>query len=233
MASEIKTAIILAGGLGTRLRSVIDDLPKPLADINGKPFLALLIDYLIKYEIKEIILATGYLSNQIEDYFRNYSDEIEIKFSIEEELLGTGGAINLAVKNFKLKEDFLLLNGDSILTLDIKDFISRHFRNKSRLSIALKKMEKPYRYGTVELNNNMVIKFKEKDKIESGLINTGVYLINPSIFKNELPIKFSFEQEILEKENNIHGFIYDDYFVDIGIPEDYQKAKKELVNYLN
>lgn len=231
MENKISTAVILVGGLGTRLRSVINDLPKPLADINGKPFLAHLIDYLIKYKFKKIILASGYLSDKIEKYFSDYSKDVEILFSVEKERLGTGGAVKLAIQNYDLKNDFLLLNGDSILSLDINNFINNHKSNN--LSIALKKMIKPHRYGTVKLNNNFIEEFKEKQEIDEGIINTGIYAINPKIISNISADKFSFEKEILEKIENIYGYVYDDYFVDIGIPEDYEKAEKELLKYLH
>ncbi|HLD76654.1 MAG TPA: D-glycero-beta-D-manno-heptose 1,7-bisphosphate 7-phosphatase [Rickettsiales bacterium] len=238
--------IILAGGLGTRLREVVKDVPKPMADIAGKPFLALLLDYLKNYKITKVIISSYHLHEKITSYFGDEYEGIKISYSLENQLLGTGGAIINSLKNCDLTKPILVLNGDSFLQIDYKKFIKFHFDNGCDLSVALRKMEDCSRYGAVEINDqNKIISFKEKPltpalspqagrgSVDSfGLINGGIYIINPKIFQQfNLPEKFSFEQNFLMKylqDLEFKGFVSDDYFIDIGIPDDYVKAQEEL-----
>lgn len=210
-----------------------------MAEINGKPFMAYVIDHLFAFGINEIILCVGHLHPKVSEFFDNYrSSEINIKYSIENEPLGTGGAVNLAVHNYNIKENFLLLNGDSIFLFPINELIKKHFKEKSQLSLSLKLMEKPYRYGTVVLNeNSRVIKFNEKQGIEKGLINCGVYCVEPNLFESfSIYSKFSFEKDVMENcvtEKRIFGEVFDGYFIDIGLPESYQEAKNNLQSELS
>ncbi|EAL7336265.1 NTP transferase domain-containing protein, partial [Campylobacter jejuni] len=172
-------AIILCGGLGTRLKSVIKDIPKPMAPINDKPFLEFIFEYLKKQGIKEVILAVSYKYEVIQEYFKDEFLGIKIKYSIEKEPLGTGGAIKEALKF--IKNEAYVLNGDTIFDIDLKKLIL----NNSKICLALKQMNDFDRYGTVELDSKNYIKlFKEKEFKKQGLINGGIYFLNKDIFND-------------------------------------------------
>lgn len=225
--------IILAGGMGTRLREVLPDLPKPMAPINGKPFLHYLLKWLSEYQIDKIILSVGFKAECIINYFGASFNDIPIEYTIEEKPLGTGGAILYALQRTN-SDNILIVNGDTYFPIDIKKFYDAHIKNKSLLSIALKPMRNFDRYGSVECNGDTIIRFNEKKMQTSGLINGGIYLVNKQILdKREFPIVFSFETEILEKEaasSKIKGFVFDIAFMDIGTPEDYCRAESILMD---
>ena len=229
--------IILAGGFGTRLQSVVKDLPKPMAPIAGKPFLDWLISYLSDFDPNKIILSTGYKHETIEAYFGNRFKNIPIVYSIETEPLGTGGAIKKAF-NLVDTANCLVLNGDTFLHVDHSDFLSFHTSSKSGFTMALKPMLNPSRYGTVEIEGNSIMRFNEKDPdLTEGLINTGVYLMSKD-FVDYFPEeeKFSFENDFMEIKTGkieMKAFIANDYFIDIGIPEDYKKANDEFPALFN
>ncbi len=213
-------AIVLAGGLGTRLRSVVQDLPKPMAPINGKPFLVFVLEYLKKQGITEIILSVSYKHELIQEYFKDEFYGMKIHYNIEKELLGTGGAIKDALKF--VKNEAYVLNGDTFFDIDLKKLIL----SNGKICIVLKQMQNFDRYGTVNVDEQgFVTSFEEKVFKKEGLINGGIYLIKKDIFdKFSLKEKFSFE-DFLQKNHKILKIqtrIFDDYFVDIGVPEDYQ-----------
>jgi D-glycero-alpha-D-manno-heptose 1-phosphate guanylyltransferase len=222
-------AIVLAGGLGTRLRSVVQNVPKPMADINGKPFLEYLLEYLYKNQIKKIILSVGYKWQIIKDYFGKSYKDMEIIYSIEDEPLGTGGAVKKAL-SFVENDEFFLLNGDTFFNIKLNHLDEFMKKNNSHIVISLKQMKNFDRYGVIETDKNgKVTAFKEKEYKKEGNINGGIYLIKKNIFDNFiLPKKFSFENFLTENVNNLQIFAksFDSYFIDIGIPEDYEKAKR-------
>ncbi|HEA6928460.1 nucleotidyltransferase family protein [Campylobacter lari] len=212
-------AIVLAGGLGTRLKSVVQDLPKPMAPINGKPFLTFVLEYLKKQGITEVILSVSFKYELIQEYFEDEFDGIKIRYNIENELLGTGGAIKDALK--LIQNQAYVLNGDTIFDIDLKKLVL----NDSKICIALKQMQNFDRYGTVNVDDQgIVTSFEEKIFKKQGLINGGIYLLKKDIFdKFDLEKKFSFE-EFLQSNCNalkIQTQIFDGYFIDIGIPQDY------------
>ncbi|WP_192801287.1 MULTISPECIES: nucleotidyltransferase family protein [Campylobacter] len=217
-------AIVLAGGLGTRLRSVVQDLPKPMAPINGKPFLAFVLEYLKKQGIAEIILSVSYKYELIQEYFKDEFHGMKIHYNIEKELLGTGGAIKDALEF--IQNQVYVLNGDTFFDVDLKKLIL----NDSKICIALKQMQNFDRYGTVNVDEQgIVTSFEEKVFKKQGLINGGIYLLKKDIFDEfSLEKKFSFEEFLQEnyKLLKIQTQIFDDYFIDIGIPEDYIKFIK-------
>ncbi|MCC6722453.1 MAG: nucleotidyltransferase family protein [Bacteroidia bacterium] len=229
--------IILAGGMGTRLQSVIKDVPKPMAMVANKPFLYWLINYVSKFNPPKIIISTGHLSQTIKDFFGTAFGEITIEYSHEEYPLGTGGAIKKALHKCNT-QNCIVLNGDSIFKIDFNSFFKFHKIHNSNFSMALKLVDNPYRYGTVELIKDRIIGFREKDNtLKKGLINTGIYLFSKNIYdlmpKDE---KFSFEKDFLEKKLdfiNFKGYISDGYFIDIGIPDDYKKANYEFPQIFN
>jgi D-glycero-alpha-D-manno-heptose 1-phosphate guanylyltransferase len=232
-----KSAIILCGGLGTRLKSVLIDTPKCLAPINGIPFLYFLFKQLKDWD--EIILSVGYLSEQVQDYAESIAHEFDfkIKFAYENEPLGTGGGIALACKKVEGKHT-LVLNGDTMYHIQLDHFMKAHIATNSDLSLALKPMEDADRYGLVAIDEDQkIIAFKEKKTGSSGLINGGIYALRSDLFDQmNMPEKFSFEQDFVEpnlKKLAINGIIADAYFIDIGIPSDYEKAQTEIPNLEN
>lgn len=194
-----------------------------MAPVNGKPFLEFIFKYLKKQDIKEIILAVSYKYEIIQEYFKDEFLGIKIKYSIEKEPLGTGGAIKQAL-NF-IQDKTYVLNGDTFFDIDL----SKLKLNQSRICFALKYMQDFDRYGAVELDDQKFIKsFKEKEFLKQGLINGGIYLISKTIFEDFiLEDKFSFETFLQNNYKNLNARaeIFKDYFIDIGIPEDYKKFK--------
>lgn len=230
-------AIILAGGFGTRLQSVVNDVPKPMAPINNEPFLNYVFAYLKHFGIEHVVLSTGYLAQKISDYYKDEFNGIRISYALEETPLGTGGGIRLAMEKC-FTENVLVLNGDSFFDVDLHHYYTNYISNQSDCSLALRKVDNAARYGTITLGENSHIKaFKEKDSIEKeGLINGGVYILNRNVFlhKTQADIAFSIEKDFYEKriaELNIYGFEYNGYFIDIGIPEDYNKAQDDFKGF--
>ncbi len=223
----IKEAIILVGGLGTRLRSVVADVPKCMAPVNGIPFINFVISYLKNEGVERFILSLGYKSEVIIEYIEKEFKNTEIEYVIEKEPLGTGGAVKLACSKVK-GSDVLILNGDTLFNIDIKYFADFHNNNKADFSVALKEMKDFNRYGSVEIDNNFAIKaFNEKMFCSKGLINGGVYALKVSPFLQiPFPSAFSFEKDYLEKNidsKKFYGLPCEYYFIDIGIPEDYSR----------
>lgn len=229
-------AIVLVGGLGTRLRSVVSDVPKPMACINDIPFLEYILNYLNKHQVKKIILCTGYKGNIVREYFGYIYKGSEIVYSNEDTPLGTGGAIKKALSKCK-NEKVFVLNGDTYFDINLSHMKDIYSKNKCDIAIGIKHMTNFDRYGSVVLENNKVSRFEEKKFVESGFINGGVYYIDRNLF-HKYPCeedKFSFEQEFIEKNINnlnIEAYISNNYFIDIGIPEDYKKAQNELRNII-
>lgn len=230
-------AIILAGGLGTRLSHLLPDLPKCMAPVNNKPFLEYLLNYLSKQNIKKIILSVGYRYEPIINYFGHSFKNLSIKYAIEPEPLGTGGAIAYAAR-YTENQNFFILNGDTIFPANLEKLELAHFNKNADISILIKRLDNTSRFGTVIINKNYKITgFKEKQNINlKGYINGGIYIINKNILNNKnLNKKFSFEKDLLEKyyiDNNFYALNSDAYFIDIGVPEDYHKAEKEFPNLL-
>ncbi|MBI3510961.1 MAG: nucleotidyltransferase family protein [Bacteroidetes bacterium] len=232
----IKEAIILAGGLGTRLRSAVNDLPKSMADVNGKPFLHYLFLHLQKHGISKAVLSVGYMAEKIESHFgKNYLG-IEINYAYENEPIGTGGGIRLAMEKCS-GAHVLAMNGDSFLNLDLKIFSETHLSGTADATLALRKVNDASRYGTVQLDGTRIIAFREKDPLAHGnaLINAGVYALRMKTFLRNTESEKSFSIELdffgkLAEKLWLQSFPCDGYFIDIGIPEDYERAKSEFGN---
>jgi D-glycero-alpha-D-manno-heptose 1-phosphate guanylyltransferase len=225
-------AIILAGGLGTRLRSAVPDLPKCMAPVNGKPFIAYVIDHFQKQGVHKFILSLGYKHESIADFITLQFSVTNFQFVIEEEPLGTGGAIQLACSK-ATTENVVITNGDTLFKINLGKLSTAHQQSNADCTLSLKPMNNFDRYGVVELNaRHQITSFREKKYYENGLINGGVYALNiPSFLNEAMPEKFSFEKDYLEKFYAIRkmsGVIQDEYFIDIGIPEDYNRAQNEL-----
>lgn len=234
----IKEAIILAGGLGTRLRPVVSDTPKCMAPVAGKPFLHYVISFLQASGIQCFIFSVGYLHEIIEEYLEKNHSQLNYKLSLENEPLGTGGAIKLACSKAYSK-NVIVVNGDTLYKVTASSLSRFHEQANAHCTLSLKPMRNFDRYGVVELNNDHSIKsFKEKQYYVSGLINGGMYALNIEKFLQEpLPNKFSFEKDYLERnvhqqtagKPKLYGIVQDAYFIDIGIPEDYERAQSELL----
>lgn len=222
--------MILAGGLGTRLKGILGELPKPMAPINKLPFLHYLLNYLSNQGVKEVFLCVGFKHEVIVRYFGDHFRDIKIFYTIEKELLGTGGAIMPVLS--KWKEPFFLLNGDTFFEADLKSFSEAFFKLRPLASLSLKPVFNQDRYGAVQLDGQQITAFTEKKFIESGWINAGVSILTSEIFEGKLPGDvFSYEKDLFEKKaasHFLHGFVQDEYFIDIGIPEDYERAQKEI-----
>ncbi len=228
-------AIVLAGGFGTRLQSVVSDVPKPMAEVQQKPFLEHILLYLKQKGISRVILSVGYMHEIIQHYFNHAFAGMAIDYVIEDTPLGTGGAIVKALPCLQ-QEQVFIINGDTFFDVNLETLLAHHIRHRSDLTLSLKPMENFDRYGRVEVDNNLkVIDFKEKEFSVQGYINGGIYILNKNIFTPfKLTKQFSFEAFMQENINdlNIYATIFDNYFIDIGIPEDYQRAQTELVKYL-
>lgn len=206
-----------------------------MADINGKPFLQHLLDYLILQGIKTCILSVGYKWESISSYFGSTYRSLALSYCVEDTPLGTGGAIMKAVKSSD-EESFFVFNGDTFFAIDLKLFFEKHHKGNWMLSIALKSMSDFDRYGVVVTGDTGAIRsFEEKKHYKQGNINGGVYLIERRLFELlQLPEKFSFEKDLMEPNCSKHqfqGIVFNDYFIDIGIPEDYELAKNELEKF--
>ena len=226
-------AIVLAGGLGSRLQQVLSDLPKCMAPVHGRPFLTYVLDMLEARKINKVILSVGYLKNSIISYFGEKYNSLSITYSIEDEPLGTGGAIKKAL-NHCLNEDVFIVNGDTCFEPDFKAMTVLHRSSGADITLAVKFMDDTSRYGLVISDQaERIIEFREKDsQAGSGWINGGVYLAKKSVFNDFQNQKFSFENDLLKnscKKMKMLAFQTDAFFLDIGIPEDYNKAQ-ELLN---
>lgn len=228
----INQAIILAGGLGTRLREVLPDQPKCMAPVNGKPFLAFVLDNLIKQNISEVILSVGFRKAQIINYFGNSYHSLQIKYSAENEPLGTGGAIKAA---FQLctDQDVFVVNGDTLFTPDLSAMQQVHATGFAAATIAVKFMADASRYGRVLFNHQgEITAFTEKSATAiAGWINGGVYLLNRNLLETQKDYTFSLEKDVFEKMHpkfKMLAFKNDAFFLDIGIPEDLVKAQTLL-----
>ena len=229
-----KEAIVLAGGFGTRLQSVLGDIPKPMAPIGDVPFLEYLLDYLFSEGIEHIVLSVGYRHETIMDYFGKSFKGLKLSYCIEKTPLGTGGGIKESL-SFCDSNQVFVINGDTYF--DVSLDVMRNHSNQKDLLLALCPMKNSDRYGSVELDERgRVLKFKEKQFLEFSLINGGIYLINCKIFDGkDVADKFSFEKDIMEAyvdKSNIYGMVFENYFVDIGVPEDYARAQIELPQLL-
>ena len=222
------TAVILSGGLGTRLRSVVLGQPKVLSEVNSRPFIAYLLDQLSQAGIEKVVLCTGYLGEQVKATFGEYYKDITLLYSQERITLGTGGALRLALPLLK-SEPVLVLNGDSFCQADFVNFLNQHITKKATASLLLAEVPDFSRYGSVRMSmNGEITSFEEKSrKAGHGLINAGVYLLN-NTFLESIPvnINISLEHEMfpLWINKGLYGFQNKGNFLDIGIPQDYAAA---------
>lgn len=229
---EQREGIVLAGGLGTRLRSVVSDLPKCMAPVAGRPFLYYLLKYMEAQHFTRVVLALGYMHETVQQWLAGEKRDFEIRCSLEETPLGTGGAIRQAL-NRTDGDEVYILNGDTFFDVDADEMARVHRTSGAAATIALKPMTDFSRYGVVETTpQGRIAAFREKKYCPHGQINGGVYLIDKKSGLLDFPSeRFSFETDILQQRVRdclLTGYTSDGYFIDIGIPEDYEKADTDF-----
>lgn len=233
-------AVVLAGGLGTRLRSVVPDMPKPMADVQGNPFLSYLLTYWADQGVKSFVLSVGYKRESIIKFFGSSFCGIPIEYVQEQQPLGTGGALILA--SSRLHEPFLLLNGDTFFRVQLEPLINFHASNNSKFTYTLFRATESDRYGAINLapNSTRIELIGNAPAMYGGLANAGVYLVDPTVLiSKEIKIgsKYSLEDELvpqlLDKNVPLHGFEVEGEFIDIGVPHDYFKAVKNLPKFVD
>lgn len=224
--------VVLAGGMGTRLRSVVAELPKCLAPVAGRPFLAWLLDDLRGAGFDHIILSLGYRHEAVEDWVATLPGRDSITFVVEKEPLGTGGGVRLALEQAR-EERVFVLNGDTYFGVDFRAMQSSHQQSGAKATLALKPMRDFDRYGEVLCEEDgSVTAFREKQPCAAGLINGGIYLLRRDALR-AMPERFSLEKDYFEPlaaAGALAGFRSDGYFIDIGIPEDYARAQRDFAS---
>jgi D-glycero-alpha-D-manno-heptose 1-phosphate guanylyltransferase len=224
-------AIVLAGGLGTRLASVIQGKPKVMAPVGGRPFLDLLLRRLERKGIRRVILSVGYLANAIREHFGDRFDGLELAYAVEEEPLGTGGAARSAL-GMARSDSVFVLNGDTFVDLDYAAMLSGHVKLGATASIAVAEVADCTRFGRILIEKERVVGFAEKGQSGPGQINAGAYVLNRDVFAPyPMPAAFSLENDFFVpyiKELRPLAFVTLGYFIDIGIPADLERAQREL-----
>lgn len=229
----MKEAIVLAGGFGTRLQSVVSEVPKPMAPVAGRPFLTYLLDRLGSQGYGHVVLATGYLHEKVEAFFGNNYKGIAIDYARELSPLGTGGAIVNALQHCG-EECVTVVNGDTLFDIDHSRLIRFAEEHDTPLAIVLRQVEDAGRYGSVEIDaDGRITAFREKNaEAGQGLINGGISRVSRSLFDGyKVGQQFSFEKELLQQryhDGKYYAYADGAYFIDIGIPDDYRRAQTEL-----
>lgn len=224
-------AVLLIGGLGTRLRSAVPTAPKALAPVGGRPFLELIVQQLVRQGIRELVMCTGYLAEQIEEHFGDgRAFGVSIEYSFEPSPLGTAGALKLAEKYLACESDFLVLNGDSFFDCDFAELIAYHRRQASEVTFAVALVSDASRYGTIRLaNDGRILAFLEKaGQSAPGLINAGVYVMRADVLGRIAEGPSSLEKDIFPGllKQGMYGVVRDGLFIDIGTPSDYARANQ-------
>jgi len=223
-------AVLLVGGLGTRLQSVVRATPKPLAPVGDAPFLEIVLQQLRSQGVRDIVMCTGHLASQVEEEFGDGSQwGISIEYSREASPLGTAGALKRAAPFLAGRDEFFVMNGDSFLELNLGELLRFHRLSSAVVAMAVRRVPDAARYGTVQLaENNRVSGFREKDGTQMpGLINGGVYVFSRSILACIPDGPASLEKEIFPSvlQHGVYALEQRGMFIDIGTPEDYARAQ--------
>jgi len=234
----INTAIILAGGLGTRLRSAVPDLPKPMAPMNGRPFLSYLMDYWIDQGVSSIVLSVGYKSHAIQDCYGDAYRDAKVLYSVEETPLGTGGGLIQSLQLVQDVENVLVLNGDTFFAVDLQGFSLSHQNTHADISMALLDVADNNRYGGVSMNQDGRIESLASSDGGSvnKRVNGGAYLMKNDVFEGyadagsapHCSLEDDLFPTVLNSEKMVYGYLSDGRFIDIGVPEDYRRAPSVL-----
>jgi NDP-sugar pyrophosphorylase family protein len=231
-----RTALILCGGLERRVQPSTFSTPKPLLPIGYQPLLEYQIEYLKRFEFDRIILAIGFLQEQIVRYLDEHKLGVRLRYSFEKEPLDTGGAIKNA--EVMLTSDFLALNGDVIFSgLDLDKLIYAHKKSESLATVVLAKSRTPARFSEVELDaENKIVSFVEKPRRQAdgeAWVNAGVYVIRPSVLgRIRKGARASLESDVFPKlmrEGTIYGYKHEGYWADVGTPEDYLRVQRDVL----
>lgn len=225
-------AIILAGGQGTRLKSVVSDVPKPMAPVGGMPFLAHLLEWLSAQGIARAVLSVGYQYELIESHFRDSFEGITLSYAVESRPMGTGGGVLFALEHVQ-GLNVLLLNGDTFFSIDVARLWDAHLAESADVTLSLRRTDDTGRYGLVEVDaTGRITGFEPRGGAAAGFINGGVYALSVAAFRSRAPgSAFSLEKDFLEtnvSSLNIRGVPFDGFFIDIGTPEDYALAQHRL-----
>ena len=223
-------AVLLVGGMGTRLRSVVPSTPKPMAAVGDRPFLELLVRQLRLQGIRRLVMCTGYRGHEIEHEFgEGHNQDVMIDYSREPQPLGTGGAVKFAEPFLRDVSDFLVMNGDSFMEMDFRRLICFHRESGGIASMAVFRTRNEMRYGTVQVQaDGRVSGFAEKmDADPNGLVNAGVYIFNRRILEHIPEGPCSLEKDIFPKllAQGVYALEQQGVFIDIGTPEDYARAQ--------
>lgn len=229
-------AVILAGGLGTRLQPLTYETPKPLLPVKGKPLIEWAILNVKKYKITDIILSIGYKADLITEYFKDGSQlGVHISYNIENTPLGTGGAVKDIVANKNLKNPFILAWGDNLANFNYKEMIETHKKYTADVTIALTEREDVEHFGVAELHNDKIIRFVEKpqrDRAPSNLVNAGALIVNPGILDVLPEGVSSIERDLIEQlcgeHGRVYGYVHSGYWFPTDTLEKYGKAIKEF-----
>jgi D-glycero-alpha-D-manno-heptose 1-phosphate guanylyltransferase len=227
-------AIVLAGGLGTRLRSVVPDLPKPMAPVAGKPFLEWLLLDLERQGVRDIFLSVGYKYEAIESYFGNTFGRARLHYIIEPEPLGTGGAIAHALQYID-GEAVFVLNGDTMAPIDLAELDCAAMDGDADLVMSVARLDDVARYGSVEFDDERTIRaFREKGERGAGYINAGTYWLRKQALVTRVErASFSFEQEFVQPHLSalrVQALPTVSQFIDIGVPDDFRLAQSVVPN---
>ncbi len=224
-------AVLLVGGMGTRLRSVVPSTPKPMASVGDRPFLELLVRQLRYQGIRRLVMCTGYRAQQIEQELGDgRSLDITIEYSREAHPLGTAGAVKFAEPLLQDARDFLVMNGDSFMEMDFGSLIGFHRQSGGIASMAVFRTKNEMRYGTVQVTpDGLVTGFAEKTEADpKGLVNAGVYIFNRRILELIPDGPVSLERDVFPKllPHKVYALEQHGVFIDIGTPEDYARAQE-------
>jgi D-glycero-alpha-D-manno-heptose 1-phosphate guanylyltransferase len=230
---DIDTAVILAGGFGTRLRSAVSDVPKPMAPINGRPFLEYLIDFWFEQGIKHFILSVGYKHEIISSYFGSKYHGATIDYVVEDMPMGTGGGLLASLKYLSNTNPVLLLNGDSFFDISISDLLKHHLTNRAAVTFSLFRTSERGRYMGMQLSDDgRILSLGDKKNQSDVLANGGVYIVDPIAFdgfpaptKQAISLEGDIFPGLLKSEAGMWGYQSNGLFIDIGVPEDYFRAQ--------
>jgi D-glycero-alpha-D-manno-heptose 1-phosphate guanylyltransferase len=230
----VTTAIILAGGLGTRLASVVPDMPKPMASVRGRPFLEHLMDYWIGQGVDRIVLSVGYKRQLIMDHFGSSFRDVNVSYAVEEQPLGTGGGLLLAAQG--LSEPFLVLNGDTFFDVDLKVLSAFHLDHGSRWTFALFRTGDTDRYMGMDVADDWRIRsLTSSGKGAGQLANGGIYIVDPTALAaspappgSKLSLEYDLLPAVMSSGGKLFGMESQGRFIDIGLPDDYSRASEVL-----
>ena len=227
--ASVSTAIILAGGKGTRLRSIVSDVPKPMASINGRPFLEYQLDYLARNRVARVILAVGYMAEVIQKYFGDFWNGMQILYSVETKVLGTGGALIKASRSLKTDEHIIVLNGDTYFPITLPLLAEQHFSKRSDLTIAMFQSANSERYSSFKIDDGGRALFN--DGASPSYCSGGIYMFSDKVTSylraqkiNSSSFEFELMSDFFELEFSVFAYFEACFFIDIGLPQDYKRA---------